>query len=123
LANGEGNHGGFASSGLGLGDDVTALDDWRDGPLLNSRGLLEAVLVDSTEQIVLNPHLLEARNRLHTFRRLEVHIIRRIHRPSPVRRHHRRRCHRPPPHYDSVLVEESGRRQRIWEISSLCCEP
>jgi len=79
---------------LRLGDDVTALDDWRDSPLLNGRGLLKAVLVDSAEQIVLYPHLLEARDRLHTLRGLEVHIIRRIHRPPPVPRHHRRRCHR-----------------------------
>jgi len=97
---------------LGLGDNVTALDDWRDGPLLNGRGLLEAVLVDSTEQIVLYPHLLEARDRLHTLRSLEVQLLRRVHRPPPVRRHHRRCCHRPPPHYELVSVGESGRRQR-----------
>ena len=60
LAYGEGDHGGLAGAGLGLGDDVAASDDGDDGPLLDGGGLLEAVAVDAAEQVLADPHGVEA---------------------------------------------------------------
>ena len=65
MANGECNHGSLSGTGLGLSYDVTALDDGPHRPLLDSGGLLEAVVVNTTEEIVLDPHLIEAHDRLY----------------------------------------------------------
>lgn len=88
LANGEGDHGGLARTGLGLGDNVSADEYGHHGPLLDSRGLLEAVVVDAAEQVVLDAHLVEAGHHLHLPRRLELQrLLRRAHSPR-VRPHH-----------------------------------
>ena len=92
LAYSKSDHGGFACAGLGLGNDVTALNDGPDGPLLDCRRLLEAITVDSSKQIVLDTHLIEAKNGLNPLRSHELELI--LHRraaPSSggsVRRNH-----------------------------------
>lgn len=93
LTNGEGNHGGLPRPGLGLRDDVAAIDDGHDGALLDGRRLLEPVRVDPPQQVIPDPHLVEARHRLHPGARLERQPL--IVRPSvaprrAVPRHHRR---------------------------------
>lgn len=75
LAHSKSNHGGLACAGLGLGNDVTALNDGPDGPLLDRRGLLEAITVDTSEQIVLDTHLIEAENGLHSLRSHELELV------------------------------------------------
>ncbi|EPE06346.1 hypothetical protein F503_02474 [Ophiostoma piceae UAMH 11346] len=47
LQHGDGEGGSLASTGLGLGNDIVALDDGHDGTLLDSRGTLETVGVDT----------------------------------------------------------------------------
>lgn len=71
LTDGEGNHGGLPRPGLGLRDDVAAIDDGHDGALLDGRRLLEPVRVDPPQQVIPDPHLVEARHRLHPRARLE----------------------------------------------------
>jgi hypothetical protein len=46
LKNGNGESSRLASTRLGLGNDIVALDDGHDGALLNSRGSLETVGID-----------------------------------------------------------------------------
>lgn len=46
LENGDGESGSLSSTGLGLGNDVVALDNRHDSTLLDSRGTLETVGVD-----------------------------------------------------------------------------
>lgn len=46
LENGNGESSRLASTGLGLGNDIVALDDGHDGTLLNSRGTLKTVGVN-----------------------------------------------------------------------------
>ena len=88
LANGEGYHGGLASDGLGLGDNISAEENGHHSSLLNRRGLLEAVVVDAAEQVVLDAHLVEAGHHLHLPRRLELQrLLRRAH-SARVRPHH-----------------------------------
>ena len=43
--------GSLAGTGLGLGDDVTALYDGHDGTLLDGRRSLETVLIDGRIQL------------------------------------------------------------------------
>lgn len=87
LANGEGNHGGLARAGLGLGDNISADEYGHHSTLLNRRGLLKAVVVDAAEQVVLDAHLVEASHHLHLPRRLELQrLLRRAHSPR-VRPH------------------------------------
>lgn len=82
LANSQSDHRGLASTGLGLGDDVSAHENGHHGPLLDRRGLLEAVVVDAAEEVVLDTHLIEARDHLHLPRRLELErLLRRGHAP------------------------------------------
>lgn len=71
----ESDHGGLSGTGLCLGDDVATLDDGPDGSLLDGGGLLEAISVDSSEEIVLDSHLVEAQNRLDPLRRNEVELV------------------------------------------------
>ena len=78
LENGDGEGGGLAGTGLGLGDHVVTcgewvrsgsaralralgltLDDGHDGTLLDSRRALETVGVDSTEELALEVHRIE----------------------------------------------------------------
>jgi len=56
--NGEGT--GLTGTGLGLGDDVTTLDHGDDGALLDGGGLLETVGVDTTEEVGVQGHVVEA---------------------------------------------------------------
>jgi hypothetical protein len=51
--------GGLAGTGLGLSNNIVALDDGHDGALLNSRGALETVGVDTTEKLGLQVHRIE----------------------------------------------------------------
>lgn len=75
MADGEGNHGGLSGTGLGLGDDVTALNDGPDGALLDGGGFLEAVAVDTAEEVVLDPHLIEAHDWLYAVRCDELQLV------------------------------------------------
>lgn len=60
LENGDGEGGGLAGTRLGLGDAVAASDDGHDGALLDGRGALETVRVDTTEEVGLQLHVVEA---------------------------------------------------------------
>ena len=75
LADGERDHGGLAGSGLGLGDDVAAADDGEDGALLDGGGLLEAVGVDAAEEVLADPHLVEAADDLDPRGGLEGEVL------------------------------------------------
>lgn len=75
LADGERDHGGLAGPGLGLGDDVAAADDGEDGALLDGGGLLEAVGVDAAEEVVADPHLVEAADDLDPRGGLEGEVL------------------------------------------------
>ena len=55
----DGEGGGLSSSGLGLSNDVVALDAGHDGALLDSRGLLKTVGVDASEQLLAEFHVVE----------------------------------------------------------------
>lgn len=61
LEDGDREGGGLAGSRLGLGNNVVALDDGDDGALLDSRGALETVGVDTAEEVGLELHVVEAR--------------------------------------------------------------
>eukprot|EP01084_Bolivina_argentea_P016198 30326_1 len=56
-ADGEGT--GLAGTRLGLGDDVTTTDEGGDGALLDGRGLLETVGVDTAQQALVQRHVIE----------------------------------------------------------------
>eukprot|EP01084_Bolivina_argentea_P016196 30324_1 len=60
LEQGDGEGTGLTGSGLGLGDDVATLDHGDDGTLLDGRGLLETVGVDTTEEHGVQGHVIEA---------------------------------------------------------------
>jgi hypothetical protein len=64
LENGDGESGGLSGTGLGLSDNITVLDDWDDGTLLNSGWTLETVGVDTTEKLWLQIHSIEVVNGL-----------------------------------------------------------
>ncbi|GER30266.1 homolog of RAD51 D [Striga asiatica] len=97
LANGERNHGRLARTRLCLGNDVTTGDNGEHRPLLDGGGLLEAVIVDASEEIILYPHLVEAHDGLHALRRLE-HKLRVVllHRPPRAAASLNRRSHAAP---------------------------
>ena len=50
---------GLTSTGLGLTDSVTAHKNGSDGSLLNGRGLLETVRVDTTEEVLIQIEVVE----------------------------------------------------------------
>lgn len=56
----DGESGRLSGTRLGLGDTVSAGDDGHDGSLLDSRGSLETVGVDASEQVTLQLHVVEA---------------------------------------------------------------
>ena len=60
----DGEGAGLTGTRLGLGDDVAALDERGDGALLNGGGLLETVRVDTTEQVLVERHIIEGRDDL-----------------------------------------------------------
>ncbi|KAK9094105.1 hypothetical protein Scep_025574 [Stephania cephalantha] len=66
---------GLFCAGLGLGDDVTPLDDVEDDSLLDGGELLESVSVDATEEVVSYPHLVEGGDGLNSMARLEIHAL------------------------------------------------
>lgn len=55
----DGEGGRLAGTGLGLRNDVMALEAGHDGALLDGRGLLEAVSVDAAQQLLLEVHVVE----------------------------------------------------------------
>jgi hypothetical protein len=59
LKGGDGEGSRLTGTGLGLGDDIVALDDGHDGALLDSGGALETVGVDTTEKLRLQVHVVE----------------------------------------------------------------
>jgi hypothetical protein len=60
LENTNGKGGSFAGARLGLGDEIVTLDEGKNGALLDGRGLLESIGVDSTEELLLEAHGVEA---------------------------------------------------------------
>lgn len=57
----DGEGGGLSGSRLGLGDDIVSLDDGDDGSLLDGGRSLESVRVDSSEELRLELHVVEAK--------------------------------------------------------------
>jgi hypothetical protein len=53
LKNADGEGRGFTSSGLGLGNNIPAGGDGRNGTLLYGRGALEIVGIDASEEVLL----------------------------------------------------------------------
>ncbi|KAM1510768.1 hypothetical protein ACFX10_019767 [Malus domestica] len=71
LANGEGNHGGFAGIELGLGYDVATLNDGLDGSLLDDgEGRVEVRTKESTATAIA--HRSQAQHRLITLLRTSI---------------------------------------------------
>ena len=70
-----GNHGGLASTELGLGDDVSAKEYGDDNALLDRRGLIETLAVDAMEEFFLESHVVEACHHLNLTRRLELQSL------------------------------------------------
>lgn len=62
LEDANGESGSLSSSGLGLSDDVASLGEREDGTLLDGRGLLETISVDSSQEIFLETHAIEVIN-------------------------------------------------------------
>lgn len=60
LKNGDGEGGSLSSTRLGLGDTVSTGDDGHDSSLLDSGGSLETVGVNTSEQVRLQLHVIEA---------------------------------------------------------------
>jgi hypothetical protein len=71
LAHRDGNHGRLAGAGLRLRNDVPALRDGHDGPLLDGRRLLKAELVDAAHEQVLQPHVVKGLHDPDALARLE----------------------------------------------------
>ena len=59
---------GLAGPGLGLGDEVAALNERDDRALLNCGGLLESVRVNTAEELGLEAHVVERRHDLDVLR-------------------------------------------------------
>ncbi len=59
LQDGNGEGGRFASSGLGLSDDIMTLDARNDGALLDGRGLFETVCINAAEELLAQVHVIE----------------------------------------------------------------
>ena len=55
----DGEGGGFAGSGLGLGDDIVSLDAGNNSTLLDSRGFLETVSINAAKQFFSQLHVIE----------------------------------------------------------------
>jgi len=62
LEDANGESGSLSSSRLGLSDDVLALGEGEDGSLLDGRGLLETVGIDTSEEILTEVHAIEVVN-------------------------------------------------------------
>lgn len=60
LQDGDGEGGGLSGTRLSLGNAVSASDDGHDGSLLDSGRSLETVSVDTSEEVGLELHVVEA---------------------------------------------------------------
>lgn len=60
LQDGDGEGGGLTGTGLSLGNAVSASDDGHNGSLLDGGGSLETVGVDTSEELGLQVHVVEA---------------------------------------------------------------
>lgn len=60
LENGDGEGGGLAGTRLGLSDAITSSDDGHDSSLLDGRGSLETICVDSSEKVTFELHVVKA---------------------------------------------------------------
>ena len=60
LEDGDGKSSGLPGTRLGLGNHVVPLDDGDDGALLDGRGLLKTVGIDTPQEILLEAHLVKA---------------------------------------------------------------
>ncbi|KAM1935162.1 hypothetical protein ACFX15_019256 [Malus domestica] len=73
LANGEGNHGGLAGIGLGLGYDVATLNNGLDGSLLDGgEGGVEVRTKESTATATATAPRSQAQHRLITLLRTSI---------------------------------------------------
>lgn len=59
LEDGDGESGGLSGTGLSLSNNIVTLNDGHDSTLLDSRGALETIGVDSTEELGLQVHGVE----------------------------------------------------------------
>ena len=75
LAEREGDHGRLAGTGLRLRDDVAAARDWHDRALLNRRGLLESVRVETAEEVLADAHGVEGGHHLDALGRVEGDVL------------------------------------------------
>ena len=66
LTDSEGNHGGLSSARLGLRNNISAIDDGHHCSLLNSRWLLESILVNSSKEVVADAHLIKTGHNFHS---------------------------------------------------------
>mmetsp|Transcript_24829 Transcript_24829/g.38636 ORF Transcript_24829/g.38636 Transcript_24829/m.38636 type:complete len:418 (-) Transcript_24829:75-1328(-) len=74
LQGGDGEGTSFTRSRLRLRDGVVSLDDGQDALLLNGRRLLETVSVNSSQNLLLEAHVIESLSRLFPIR-LQVFVI------------------------------------------------
>ena len=71
MENASTKYGGFAGAGLRLRDRVTPFQNGHDSPCLDGGWLLKAICKDAAEQLVFETHLVERRDDLHIFGRVE----------------------------------------------------
>ena len=55
----DGEGGGLAGTGLSLSDNIHTLDAGHDSSLLDSRRLLKAIGIDSSQELLLQVHVIE----------------------------------------------------------------
>ena len=67
LQNRNGEGGGFAGTRLSLSNAVTSTDDGHNSSLLDSRRSLEPIGVDSSQELWLQLHVVEAENSTHQY--------------------------------------------------------
>lgn len=72
LQNRDREGGGLSGTGLSLGDTVTSSDDGHDSSLLDGRGSLETVGVDTSEEVGLQLHVVEAAPGIRSVRKLDL---------------------------------------------------
>jgi hypothetical protein len=69
------NHTGFSYAGLCLGNGILAASYWHHCSLLNSRQLLKPICINTSQQILLNVHLIKAGDHFHTRTYLKNKIL------------------------------------------------
>ena len=88
LESGDRESGSLTSTGLGLSDDVAALetldikeenacylDDLLDGSLLDGRRFLKAISVDTSQEVLSDAHGVEGWDNIDLFRGLELDLL------------------------------------------------